>query len=209
METQDGVRRLLPAWWTAALIVAIATFVRLCSALFAGVLTRTVPVTLTAQRAGLVMESGAKVKLRGVPVGRVAGVEPGSNPVRLRLELYPDQTPHIPANVQAQIRATTIFGAKYVDLVYPEQPSSQHITAGAVLQSQNVSTEVNTVFQSLVDVLDKIQPAKLNAVLSAMADAGGGRGERIGEATTAANHVLGEINPRMPTVQADWRLLRG
>lgn len=208
MDTQKGFSRIHPAWWTTALIVTIAAFIWLCSALFAGTLTPTVPVTLTAERAGLVMESGAKVKLRGVPVGRVAGVEPGSDPVRLRLELYPDQIAHIPANVQARIRATTIFGAKYVDLLYPQRPSTHHISAGAVLESQNVSTEVNTVFQSLVNVLDKIKPAKLNAVLSAMADAVGGRGDRIGEATTAANHVLGEINPRMPTVQRDWRLLK-
>ena len=41
--------------------------------MFAGTLTTYVPVTLTSDRAGLVMEPGAKVKLRGVQVGRVAG----------------------------------------------------------------------------------------------------------------------------------------
>jgi phospholipid/cholesterol/gamma-HCH transport system substrate-binding protein len=209
MDARAGFSRIHPAWWTATLIAVIATFVWLCSALFAGTLTKSVAVTLTSDRAGLVMESGAKVKLRGVPVGRVVGVEPGSNPVRMKLELFPDQIKHIPANAQAQIRATTIFGAKYVDLIYPDRPSAQHISAGAVLQSRNVSTEVNTVFENLVDVLDKIEPPKLNAVLSAMADAVRGRGDRIGEATTAANHVLGEINPRMATVQQDWRSLKG
>lgn len=209
METKQGHSRIHPAWWTAALIAVIAAFIWLCSALFAGTLSSYVPVTLASDRAGLVMESGAKVKLRGVPVGRVAGAEPGQNPVRLQLELFPDQTKHIPANVSAQIRATTIFGAKYVDLIYPDNPSTQHISAGAMLQSRNVSTEVNTIFQNLVDVLDKIDPPKLNAVLTAVADAVRGRGERIGEATTAANHVLSEINPRMGTVRQDWRSLRG
>ena len=209
MHAQAGFSRIHPAWWTATLVAVIATFVWLCSALFAGTLTKSVAVTLTSDRAGLVMESGAKVKLRGVPVGRVVGVEPGSSPVRLKLELFPDQIKHIPANAQAQIRATTIFGAKYVDLIYPDRPSAQHISTGAVLQSRNVSTEVNTVFENLVDVLNKIEPPKLNAVLSAMADAVRGRGDRIGEATTAANHVLGEINPRMATVQQDWRSLKG
>jgi phospholipid/cholesterol/gamma-HCH transport system substrate-binding protein len=209
MDAQAGFGRIHPAWWTATLIALIATFMWLCSALFAGTLTKSVAVTLTSDRAGLVMESGAKVKLRGVPVGRVAGVEPGSNPVRLKLELFPDQITHIPANAQAQIRATTIFGAKYVDLIYPDHPSAEHISAGAVLQSRNVATEVNTVFQNLVDVLDKIEPPKLNAVLTALADAVGGRGDRIGEAATAANHVLGAINPRMATVQQDWRSLTG
>ena len=209
MDTHAGFSRVHPAWWTAALIVVITTFIWLSSALFVGALTPYVAVTLTSDRAGLVMESGAKVKLRGVPVGRVAGVEPGNDPVRVKLELFPDQVDRIPANTQAQIRATTMFGAKYVDLIYPDNPSPQHISAGAVLQSRNVSTEVNTIFQNLVEVLDKIEPAKLNAVLSAMAQAFAGRGESIGEATTAANHVLGEINPRMDTVAQAWRSLKG
>ena len=121
----------------------------------------------------------------------------------------PDQIGYIPANAGAQIRATTAFGAKYVDLTYPEDPSPQHISAGAVLVSRNVSTEVNTVFQSLVDVLHQVDPPKLNAVLTAFADAVRGRGQRIGEATTAANDVLAALNPRMGTVQHDWRSLQG
>jgi phospholipid/cholesterol/gamma-HCH transport system substrate-binding protein len=201
--------RISPAWWTAILLVVVVSFVWLCLASFAGTLKTFVPVTLTSQRSGLVMESGAKVKLRGVDVGRVAGVEGGRDPVRLTLELFPDQVRYIPANVQAEIRATTVFGNKYVDLIYPESPSAQHISAGAVLRSRNVSTEVNTVFQTLVDVLKQIDPPKLNAVLTAVAEAVRGRGDRIGMATTAANHVLTAVNPRMETVRDDWRALAG
>ncbi|MCV7177056.1 MCE family protein [Mycolicibacterium sphagni] len=201
--------RIHPAWWTAVLVMVIVAFIWVCSAVFAGALTPYVPVLLTADRSGLVMESGAKVKMRGVQVGRVAGVEGGSKPVRLKLELFPDQVGRIPANAEAQIRATTIFGAKYVDLIYPDHPSAQHIAAGAVLQSRNVSTEVNTVFQSLVNVLHQIDPPKLNATLTAIADAVRGRGEQMGEATSAASRVLSALNPRMSTVQQDWRSLRG
>ena len=201
--------RITPGWWTAILVVMVVVFIGLCSALFAGTLSSYVPVTLTSDRAGLVMESGAKVKLRGVEVGTVASVASGLDSVRLTLHLFPDQTRFIPANVGAQIRATTIFGAKYVDLVYPSDPAPQHISAGAVLTSRNVSTEVNTVFESLVHVLRRIDPPKLNAVLTAIADAVRGRGERIGEATTAANHVLMAINPRMGTAQQDWRAVTG
>lgn len=156
------------------------------------------------------MESGAKVKMRGVQVGQVVGLE-GSHDdsVRLKLKLSPGQIKHIPANVSAQIRATTIFGAKYIDLVYPNNPSPQRLSAGAVLSSRNVSAEVNTVFQNLVDVLQQIDPPKLNAVLTAVSDAVGGRGERIGEAITATNHVLQEITPRLETMRQDWRGFKG
>ena len=155
------------------------------------------------------MESGAKVKLRGVQVGRVTGVEGGRDSVRIQIDVAQNEVGHIPANTQAEIRANTIFGAKFVDLVYPADPSPRHVQAGAVLQSRNVSTEVNTVFQSLVDVLHRIDPPKLNAVLSAVADAVRGRGERIGEAITATNDVLAAVNPRMDVLDQDWRSLRG
>jgi phospholipid/cholesterol/gamma-HCH transport system substrate-binding protein len=111
--------------------------------------------------------------------------------------------------VQAEIKATTAFGAKYVELTYPDDPSPTRLAAGAVLVSRNVTTEVNTVFENLVGLLDQIDVAKLNAVLTAFADGVRGKGERIGEATTAANEVLLAINPRMDTVAENWRSFRG
>ncbi|MCX2934749.1 MCE family protein [Mycobacterium sp. CVI_P3] len=208
MQPRAGERTMPPALWTLVLVGTILAIIAGTVALFTGVFNSVVPVTLTSDRSGLVMESGAKVKMRGVQVGRVVGIEGGS-PVRLRLELYPDATKYIPANVEAQIRATTAFGAKYVDFTYPNDPSPKHIAAGAVLVSRNVSTEVNTVFQNIIDVLKKIDPPKLNAVLTAVADAVRGQGERIGQATVDANQVLSAINPRMDTVDQDWRSFKG
>ncbi|WP_235629879.1 MCE family protein [Mycolicibacterium novocastrense] len=190
------------------LFSTIIALVTLCSALFAGAFTRYVPVTLVSDRTGLVMESGAKVKLRGVEVGRVAGVTAGSGRNSLQLEIFPDQVKRIPANVEAEIKATTAFGAKYVDLIYPDQPSPQRLRAGEVLRSRNVTTEVNTVFDHLVSLLNQIDVSKLNAVLTALSDGVRGQGERIGQATTDANEVLKEINPRMDTVAADWRAFK-
>ena len=199
-------------WWTLFLLVFVIAAIWLTYALFAGTLKSFVPVTLTSDRSGLVMETDAKVKLRGVQVGRVASISVGGKsaaPVSLKLEIYPDQIEHIPANVGAQIRATTVFGAKFVDLVYPSDPSPQRLRSGQVLQSSNVATEVNTVFENLVDVLDQIDAAKLNSVLSALADGVRGQGGRIGQATTDANQVLLALNPRSETVRADWQALKG
>ena len=152
-----------PAWWTALLIAVLVAFVLTCAALFAGTFASYVSVTLTAERSGLVMESGAKVKLRGVQVGRVGGITSGADGAALRLEIDPHEIRYIPANVEAQIRSTTAFGAKYVDLIYPPHPTTRRLSAGEVLHSRNVSTEVNTVFQNLVDVLHKltIAPARI------------------------------------------------
>jgi phospholipid/cholesterol/gamma-HCH transport system substrate-binding protein len=202
---RPGERYLHPAWWSLILVTVITGLVMVTAGFFSGTFRSFVPVTLTSDRSGLVMESGGKVKMRGVEVGRVASISAGSQTVSVQLEIYPDQIRFIPANVQAQIRATTAFGAKYVDLISPDTPSRARLAAGAHLASRNVSTEVNTVFQNLVDVLHQVDPPKLNSVLTALADGVRGQGQRIGEATTAANDVLLALNPRSETMRRDWR----
>jgi phospholipid/cholesterol/gamma-HCH transport system substrate-binding protein len=208
METRPGDHRIHPAWWTLILLVAVGAFVWVTTALFAGTFRSYVPVTLTSDRSGLVMETNAKVKMRGVEVGRVSQINAEKNAVSLKLQIDPDQIRYIPANVQAQIQATTAFGAKFVDLIYPKDPSPGRLAAGAVLHSKNVSVEVNTVFENLVDLLKMVDPAKLNAVLTAVADAVRGQGERIGEATTDLNQVLLAVNPRTETIRQDWRAFK-
>jgi len=196
-------------WWALGLFALIAAIVMVCSALFAGSFNAYVPVTLTSDRTGLVMEPGAKVKLRGVEVGRVAAITGGAGMTSLKLDMFPDQMRHIPGNVAAEIKATTVFGAKYVELTPPDDPTPKRLAAGAVLVSRNVSTEVNTVFENLVGLLDQIDVSKLNATVTALADGVRGQGDRIGEATTDANQVLLAINPRMDTIRANWRSFKG
>jgi phospholipid/cholesterol/gamma-HCH transport system substrate-binding protein len=200
---------LAPGWWTLILLAVIGLLITGTGVLFTGGLKSYARVTLTSERSGLVMEPGAKVKLRGVPVGRVATIKGGQNQVSLQLDIDPDQLAQIPSNVGAEIRATTAFGAKYVNLLYPKDPSPKHLTEGAVLQSSNVSTEVNTVFQNLRELLQKVDAAKLNSVLAALADGLRGQGERIGEATSDANEVLLALNPRSETVRRDFQSLKG
>ncbi|MDA4108190.1 MCE family protein [Mycolicibacterium holsaticum] len=205
MPPRSRGQRLGNRWWPLILLAIIALLACATAASFTGALRSYVPVTLTSDRSGLVLETGAKVKLRGVNVGRVAEIHGDAGQARLELEIDPDQIRFIPANVAAKIDVTTVFGAKFVDLVYPTQPSPQRLSAGAVLRSANVTTEVNTVFENLVDVLDMVDPLKLNAVLTAVADAMRGRGQRIGAATTSLQEVLTALNARTDTIRADLR----
>lgn len=204
-KPRRGASRIRPGWWTAVLIVVVIGLVALSVGLFTRSFTSTVPVTLTSDRAGLMMETGAKVKMRGVEVGHVAGINSDATPVRLKLEIDPSQLTHIPANVDAQIAATTAFGNKYVELIYPDHPRAQRLSAGAVLRSRNATTEVNTVLENLNDLLHQIDPAKLNAILSALAEGLRGQGPAIGKAITDIDQVLAALNPRSETIRGDLR----
>ncbi|MFZ0874990.1 MAG: MlaD family protein, partial [Pseudonocardiaceae bacterium] len=139
-QRKPGEHRIPTAWWTLILFAAVGVFLFVTLGAFTGVGRSYVPVTLTSDRAGLVLETNAKVMLRGVQVGRVSQIGGGKNQASLRLEIDPDQVRYIPANVQAQINATTAFGAKFVELVSPPNPSPARLAAGAVLHSKNVST---------------------------------------------------------------------
>lgn len=83
--------RIKPAWWTLILVAALGVFFFTTGSLFAGTFRTFVPVTLMSDRAGLVMETGAKVKLHGVEVGRVSAIHGGASAVSLQLEIAPDQ----------------------------------------------------------------------------------------------------------------------
>jgi phospholipid/cholesterol/gamma-HCH transport system substrate-binding protein len=186
------------------LFVAIALVVALAVALFRGSFTKTEPITVISDRAGLVMNNDAKVKMRGVQVGKVDSIE--SQPdgtAALHLAMDPKQLRLIPANVLVDITSTTVFGAKSVDLVPPEDPSQEKLRPGTVIQGQHVTVEINTVFQRLVAVLDKIDPAKLNQTLGAIATAFNGRGEKIGQTLSDLNAFLAEIEPSLPNLEHD------
>ena len=66
--------RIDPIWWAPVLFVVVAALIALTALLFSGTLRTFVPLTLVSDRAGLVMEDGAKVKLRGVQIGEVASI---------------------------------------------------------------------------------------------------------------------------------------
>jgi phospholipid/cholesterol/gamma-HCH transport system substrate-binding protein len=209
MKPRKGETRIARKWWALMLVVAVVAGIWFSWALYNRQFTRYAEVTLTSDRAGLVMEPGNAVKMRGIQVGKVAALSGGSESVALKLELDPSKLKFIPSNVNARITASTAFGPKYVELIAPDDPSGQSLAAGAVLRSSNVSTEVNTVFQNLTDLLHQIDPAKLNGILTTLADGLRGRGQTIGEATTDASEVLAVLNSRSETIRRDWQSLKG
>ena len=212
--SQERPRRggIDPIWWAPVLVLVVVAASTLTAMAFSGTLRTTVPLTVISDRAGLVMEDGAKVKLRGVQIGEVASVDADADPAgtnlsKLRLKIAPNDFQYLPNNVEAEIKSSTAFGAKYVDLIVPsEGASSRRLAPGAVLHSRNVTVEVNTVFENLESIVRAIDPAKLNGVLSALADGFRGKGDRIGQAITEGNRALLAVNPKMPTVRRDWQL---
>jgi phospholipid/cholesterol/gamma-HCH transport system substrate-binding protein len=194
---------LRPLMGLATIVVIVAAFA-LAANLFRGGFTPSVPVTVISSRAGLVMNPDAKVQVRGVQVGKVASIENLPNGgAALHLAMDPKRMSAIPANALVDIASTTVFGAKYVQFVFPDNPSPESLRAGQVVDAQHVMVEVNTVFEQLTSVLSKVDPAKLNETLGAIASAVNGRGEKIGQMLTDLDSYLAKIEPSLPALSRD------
>jgi phospholipid/cholesterol/gamma-HCH transport system substrate-binding protein len=187
-----------------ATVVAIIAVVVVAATLFRGGFTESVPVTVISPRAGLVMNPDAKVQIRGVQVGKVASIEQlPSGEAALHLAMDPDRMNAIPANVLVDIASTTVFGAKYVQFVFPPDPSQASLRAGQVLAAKHVMVEINTVFENLTSVLARIDPPKLNETLGAIASSVNGRGEKIGQMLSDLDAYLARIEPSLPALSHD------
>ena len=186
------------------LVASLLAIFAISIGLFAGKFTETIPVTVISERAGLVMDPDAKVKMRGVQVGKVESIQyRPDGTAALQLAMDPSQMHLIPSNVGVDIAATTVFGAKFVQLETPADPSADALRKGQVLQGDHVTVEINTVFQQLTDFLDNIDPVKLNQTLGAIAQALDGRGEKVGQTLTDFNQLLGELEPGLPNLARD------
>jgi phospholipid/cholesterol/gamma-HCH transport system substrate-binding protein len=199
-DPRDYVRPLVGL----ATVVVTVAIIALAATQFRGGFTETVPVTVISDRAGLMMNPGARVKLHGAPVGTVASIEDTPNgQAAIHLAIDPSRLHLIPANILIDIVATTAFGAKFIQLIPPERPSPERLRAGQVLDAGRVTVEINTVFQALTSVLAKIDPAKLNETLGAIATSLNGRGGRLGQLFSDLNAFLAKIEPSLPNLSHD------
>jgi phospholipid/cholesterol/gamma-HCH transport system substrate-binding protein len=202
-----------PPYKLAGLILSLITVAVLVAAflLFRGYNLDREELTMISSRAGLSMDPGAKVTYNGVEIGRVGKVQEitvGDQPrAKITLNVDPKYFKYIPQNVNADITATTVFGNKYISFTSPKDPKPQRITTKDVIDVTSVTTEFNTLFETVVDVAQQVDPVKLNQTLSATAEALNGLGDRFGQSIIHGNEILADINPRLPQLRQDNRLL--
>ena len=187
-----------------AIVAAVGSLIYLQ---FRGAFADRMVLTVESPRAGLVVDPGSKVTLNGVEIGRVTGLstEDVDGVERARITLGVDRRylHLIPANVVADVKASTVFGNKYVAFSSPDNPSPGHVSDHAVIPAHSVTTEFNTLFENVTAIAEQVDPSKLNQTLSATAEALTGLGTRFGRSLDDANVILDDVNPRMPQLRND------
>jgi phospholipid/cholesterol/gamma-HCH transport system substrate-binding protein len=210
-QIRENKQRTPPYKIVAAVALAVLLVIgALVFVQFRGGFTQNESLTLVAERAGLLVGSGSKVTLNGVEIGQVASISEierdGKPAAKFILDVSPKYFPVIPVNVDSAIKSTTVFGGKYVALSSPKNPGAP-ITSADVIDARSVTTEINTVFQTLTSIAQSIDPVKLNLTLSGAAEALSGLGDKFGTSLVNGNKVLDNLNPRMDQLRHDVRQL--
>jgi phospholipid/cholesterol/gamma-HCH transport system substrate-binding protein len=96
-----------------------------------------------------------------------------------------------------------VFGNKYIAFSSPAKPSPERVSPSTPIQASGVTTEFNTLFETVVSVAQKVDPIKLNQTLTATAQALDGLGERFGQSIENGNTILADVNPLLPQLRKD------
>lgn len=140
----------------------------------------------------------AKVKYRGIQIKGVHAIDYRGDQATLTLAIERSQLHYIPPMRRRLIGGTTIFGSKSVEFLPPKDPAATSLRPGDKVHASQVQLEVNTLFQTLTDLLNKIDPVNLNA-LSALSE--GLRGNGDNPATLSGlNTYLAQLNPHLPAL---------
>ena len=128
--------------------------------------------------------------------------------VSVTLALDPDVRRYIPKNVSAQILPKTLFGEQYVSLTLPSDPEGSIKSGDKIAQDRSEGAlETQKVLGDLLPLLKAVQPAELNATLTALATALDGRGEKLGQTLVGLDKYLKSFNPHTSALVADLKRL--
>ncbi len=185
-----------------AVIVAVSAFL---IATYQRAFADVVEVTVKTDRGGLLLDKGSRVRMSGVAVGEVRSTEvQDDGTVEVVVAIEADKADLVPVDAVASIRATTVFGSKFVDLRSPEKGSTgETISDGDVLEASDVTVEVNDVFQHGISVLTAVDPVKLNSTLTAASTALEGRGDEFGQFFTDWDRYLEQVDPHLANLETD------
>lgn len=169
---------------------------------YQGTFRRAVTVTVDAPRAGLAMQPGSDVKLRGVKIGRVDAVEATPDGARLRIAIDKDQARWVGRDATAAIVPPTAFGAKYVSLT-SRGSKSPRIDDGTTIKADDVTVEVNEAFTNLSGVLSAAHPDKVNNALTALATGVNGRGDEINSLIGSGSQWVDKVDDSRTALDRD------
>jgi phospholipid/cholesterol/gamma-HCH transport system substrate-binding protein len=154
---------------------------------------------------------GAPVEYRNVTVGTVAsqGKSAPGGLVVLTLHMQRSMLHVIPARVRATETPVSFFGDPYVELVAPSNPGTARLRPGSTISAlqSGATGSLQATLGSLDNLLTKLQPAELDAALTALASGLQGNGTSLGHNLVRKNTYFEQMLPLWPTVVSNLNTL--
>lgn len=153
-------------------------------------------VTVHTRQVGLGLTPHSDVKYQGLRVGEVRSISRDGMGSTIRLAIDRDVIDSIPADVDAMFAPKTFFGDKFVDLRRPAASAgSPALAAGGAIRQSDRAVEIGEIFDRLVPVLRALQPERVSAVLSSLAELLDGRGDDIARTMNVSSKALEALEP--------------
>lgn len=138
---------------------------------------------------GLVKEGA--VMIAGVNVGSIESLSVRHDKAVVGLRLREDA--QIRQDVKAAIRAKSLLGEKYVELL-PQSETAPLITSGTAITQTAVPVEVDELLTHLGPVIKDINPKDMQAIVRSVAEALNGQGPQLAAAITSGSSALGRLD---------------
>ena len=135
----------------------------------------------------------ANVSYRGVEIGKVSRVEPTGAGATATLSL--NDSPKVPADVQANVRSVSAVGEQYVDLI-PRGAGPPFLIDGSVIQRDNttVPLKVGPVLDQLSAFVGSVPKDKLSGLLDESFLTFNGAGYDVGSLLDSGSRIAADAD---------------
>ena len=161
-----------------------------------GYFDETYEVVANFDTAGQSLDTESDVKIRGVTVGQVGAIrlgEGGTADVVLRLR----DDVEVPASATAVIRPVSIFGPKFVDLVFePEELDGSLLAEGDEVAATRSATELGDAVGSVYRLIDEVDTMEVATIFETLAEAGDGLAPQLSGILTHGGQVVATLDGR-------------
>ncbi len=148
------------------------------------------------------LESGDPVRVAGVNVGSVSGIERNLEKGTVTVDMTIDDGIELSERTRAQVRLRTLLGKKYVELADPGAGRLLGDDDRIPLEMTDVATDVDTLLNSAEPTLEKTDIESLNSVFASTGEAlDDGRAEEL-------NQIFGDVSTLASTIAAKEEDLR-
>lgn len=144
---------------------------------------------------GVFTDGGSEVKMRGVGIGTISGVELLADG-RARFTLRIDKGKLVPVGATAAIEPLSIFGPKFVNIVPgPTETTGPYLRRGGEITRTATGTDATDVLDHATKLLAAIDADDLVTIFDAVSTAVRGKGVGIGR-TIDASATLIDVGDR-------------